>query len=151
MSLLAASTAEPSVVLRQRSNAIKSLDPLLNLVHRFQQLLSSTTLVLLIRTLFAARVIGTAFLLASRAAVLRMLLTSRILTLKTVCLAKHFLWTVWDSRRTRRLRRKLQFELFIMMLGPGGNILCLILFWPGWLLLAAASGALWLGVKMVAT
>jgi hypothetical protein len=40
------------------------------------------------------------------------------------------------SKRIRKLRKKLVFEFMTLILGSGGNNMCLLLFWPGWWLIA---------------
>ncbi|KAI1270987.1 hypothetical protein F5Y07DRAFT_45400 [Xylaria sp. FL0933] len=40
--------------------------------------------------------------------------------------------TLWNSTQMRRLRKRIEFEFFTLILGAGGNNLCLVLFWPGW-------------------
>jgi hypothetical protein len=43
-------------------------------------------------------------------------------------------WSAWNSDQGRRLRKKLEFEFFVLILGCG-NSLCLAVFWPGWLII----------------
>ncbi|KAI0508713.1 hypothetical protein F5B22DRAFT_389013 [Xylaria bambusicola] len=45
---------------------------------------------------------------------------------------------LWDSAQIRRLRKKIEFEFFTLILGAGGNNLCLIVFWPGWAIIGLA-------------
>ncbi|KAK3352873.1 hypothetical protein B0T25DRAFT_568122 [Lasiosphaeria hispida] len=131
MAILAASTSKPTrpVALHHRSdvNVISNLGPFLNRALQFQQLLSSATLLLFIRTVFAARLLATILLLASRVAAFR--------TLLAVNITKRLSWSLWDSKPSRRFRKKLEFEFFVLVLGPGGNALLLLLFWPGWIIL----------------
>ncbi|KAI0456388.1 hypothetical protein F5B21DRAFT_149454 [Xylaria acuta] len=49
---------------------------------------------------------------------------------------------LWDSTHGRRLRKKIEFEFFTLILGGGGNNLCLVIFWPGWSILIVATLAL---------
>ncbi|KAK0715975.1 hypothetical protein B0H67DRAFT_645654 [Lasiosphaeris hirsuta] len=131
MAIIAASTSGPTrpVALHHISsvNVISSLGPLLNRALQFQQLLSSATLLLFIRTVFAARLLATVLLFASRVAAFR--------TLLAVNITKRLSWSLWDSKPSRRFRKKLEFEFFVLVLGPGGNTLFLLLFWPGWIIL----------------
>lgn len=149
MSILTAATAKPGAVvgLTLGSDVISNLGPLLSLALRFQQMLSTATLVLFIRTIFAARLVATALFLTSRLAALQALIVSRTLTMTTASLTTRLCNTIWDSKRSRRLRKKLEFELFTLILGPGGNALLLLLFWPGWLLLGAIFFGLRAGVS----
>lgn len=43
-------------------------------------------------------------------------------------------WSAWNSSQGRRLRKKLEFEFFVLILGCG-NSLCLAVFWPGWFII----------------
>ncbi|KAG8160743.1 hypothetical protein KVR01_009007 [Diaporthe batatas] len=43
-------------------------------------------------------------------------------------------WSTWNSSQGRRLRKKLEFEFFVLILGCG-NSLCLAVFWPGWFII----------------
>jgi len=146
MSIIAAATAKPAggvVGLPPGSYVISNLGPLLSLALRFQQILSTATIVLLIRTFLAAKLVGSTLFLTSRLAALQAFILSRTLTMSTASLTTRLCYTIWDSKRSRRLRKKLEFELFTLILGPGGNALLLLLFWPGWLLL----GAIFFGLK----
>lgn len=42
--------------------------------------------------------------------------------------------SAWNSSQGRRLRKKLEFEFFVLILGCG-NSLCLAVFWPGWFII----------------
>ncbi|CAK7210564.1 hypothetical protein SCUCBS95973_000828 [Sporothrix curviconia] len=55
-------------------------------------------------------------------------------------------WHLWACPPATRLRKKLYFELALVMMGPSGNGLLLVVLWPGWLVLAAG---IW-GVSAVA-
>ncbi|KAI0837883.1 hypothetical protein F5Y06DRAFT_66670 [Hypoxylon sp. FL0890] len=54
---------------------------------------------------------------------------------------------MWETRIIRRLRKKIVVEFFALMLGSGGNCVCLVLFWPGWWLLGLVGLAarFWIG------
>lgn len=43
----------------------------------------------------------------------------------------------WDSKQGRRLRKKVEFEFFVLILGCG-NGFALVILWPGWLLVGLA-------------
>ncbi|CAK7242308.1 MAG: hypothetical protein STHCBS139747_003795 [Sporothrix thermara] len=46
-------------------------------------------------------------------------------------------WHFWACPRATRVRKRLCFELALVVMGPSGNGLLLVLLWPGWLVLAA--------------
>ncbi|KAK4032513.1 hypothetical protein C8A01DRAFT_20416 [Parachaetomium inaequale] len=143
MALLAASRTAPTVSLSRRSDVISTLYPLVNSAVQFQQLIGSAAFHLLVRTYFAATILATVSLWASRSIAWRTFLASRILVARALFLAKRLAWTAWDGKRSRRFRKRLEFELFILLLGPGGNTVMLMLFWPGWLMLAALGWGVW--------
>jgi hypothetical protein len=143
MALLAATRPSPSVSLSHRSDVISTLYPLVNSAVQFQQLIGSAAFHLLVRTYFAATIVATVSLWASKSIAWRVLIASRILVARTLLLTKHLAWTAWNSKQSRRFRKRLEFELFILLLGPGGNTLFLMLFWPGWLMLAFLGWGLW--------
>jgi hypothetical protein len=137
MNILAAPTSKPNVVLQPSLDVISSLGPLLNLAIWFQQILSSATLLLFLRTYLAARVIGAALLFGSRVAALNAFFASRLLALKSATMTQQALTMLWNSQTSIRLRKKLEYEFFVLILGPTGNLMCLLLFWPGWVVLGA--------------
>lgn len=85
------------------------------------------------RLLRVHRLALTYLLLGCNVFALRALLAARDLALALRGLA----WAAWDSRPGRRLRKKLEFELFVLILGCG-NGFCLVVFWPGWVLIGLA-------------
>ncbi|KAK4209982.1 hypothetical protein V8F33_012756 [Rhypophila sp. PSN 637] len=154
MALLAAATTEPSVALRpqiprqksqkpQQVSPLAILGPLVNHALQFQQILSAATCMLFLRSYFAARVIATSLLLASRVIAFRALITSKFLAIGVTGLSQWLLSRVWTSRRSRRFRKNLELELYQLLLGPLGNMMFLLMFWPGWLILAVIVRALW--------
>lgn len=52
-------------------------------------------------------------------------------------------WLAWDSKAMRKLKRKLEFEFFTLMLTTGHHI-CVVLLWPGWWLFAICASMIWL-------
>ncbi len=144
MALLAASRTAPSVALSRRSDVIAILHPLVSSAVRFQQLLGSAAFHLAIRTYFAATIVATISIWASKVIAWRAFLASRILAVRGLFLTKRLAWTAWDCKQARRFRKRLEFEIFVLILGPGGNALLLIIFWPGWLILALLGWGIWL-------
>jgi hypothetical protein len=143
MALLAASRTAPSVSLSPRSDVISALYPFVNSALQFQQLLGSAAFHLLVRTYFAAAMVATLSLWASKSIAWGTFLASRVVAARSLFLAKRLAWTAWDCKRARRFRKRLQFELFVLLLGPGGNTLLLMIFWPGWLMLAFLGWGIW--------
>ncbi|KAK4184676.1 hypothetical protein QBC35DRAFT_477034 [Podospora australis] len=115
---------------RQQSNVISALSPLVQHALQLQQLISTIALHLFVRAYFAVYLVTSATLEASMSIARRALILSKWLGQKT-----------WKSRRATRLRKRLEFELFVLLVGPCGNMLFLMLFWPGWLALGLALWA----------
>ncbi|KXX79227.1 hypothetical protein MMYC01_203420 [Madurella mycetomatis] len=140
MALLASPRTAPrtppgvSLSSQQRSDVISTLYPLINSALQFQQLVSSAAFHVLVRTYFAASLIAATSLLASKSIAWRSFLISRILAARAIALSRRVAWALWDCKSSRRFRKRLEFELYTMLIGPGGNALLLLLFWPGWAL-----------------
>lgn len=64
-------------------------------------------------------------------AALQTYLVAKDLTTMSASALGEITWTAWNSSQVRRLRKKLEFEFFVLILGCG-NSLCLAVFWPGW-------------------
>ncbi|KAL2133523.1 hypothetical protein VTI74DRAFT_2209 [Chaetomium olivicolor] len=143
MALLAAPRTASSKSLSQKSDVISTLYPLINTAVQFQQLVGSAAFHLFVRTYFAATILATTSLWASKGIAWRALIASRIIAARTLVLMKNLAWTAWDCKRSRRFRKRLEFELFALLLGPGGNAMLLMLFWPGWLMLALLGWGIW--------
>ncbi|KAL2152912.1 hypothetical protein VTH82DRAFT_4067 [Thermothelomyces myriococcoides] len=143
MALLATSRSSPTASLTQRPDVIPTFYPLVKGAVQFQQLIGSAAFHIAVRAYFAATIAATVSLWASRSIAWRALLGSRAVVERGLLLAKWLARSAWDSKPSRRLRRRLELELFIWFLGPGGNTLLLMLFWPGWLMLAALFWAIW--------
>jgi hypothetical protein len=95
----------------------------------FQRLLSTTTFFICIRlsifTLYTSKFILLNAIYASRLLVLNLLIASRVVVLGIAS-------AVW--KRTEKARKKLLFEFIIWILNP--NAVALLVFWPGWIVLA---------------
>lgn len=62
---------------------------------------------------------------------LQTLLLARAMIVKSAFALRTLARSAWDSKQGRRLRKKVEFEFFVLILGCG-NGFALILFWPGW-------------------
>lgn len=141
MAILAASRKEPSVSLRTRLDLLGSLRPTLDFSLRLQQLATTASLFLILRACFLGSIVLSHLWLVCRVLSVQAFLTTRLLGLTIGRLAKSAVWRLWRSKAVRRLRKKLVMEFFVLVLGPSGNALVLVIFWPGWLVLA---GLVWL-------
>lgn len=67
-------------------------------------------------------------------AALQTYLIAKDLTTRSATALGEIAWSAWNSSQGRRLRKKLEFEFFVLILGCG-NSLCLAVFWPGWFII----------------
>lgn len=67
-------------------------------------------------------------------AALQTYLIAKGLTIRSAIVLGEIAWSAWNSSHGRRLRKKLEFEFFVLILGCG-NSLCLAVFWPGWIII----------------
>lgn len=141
MAILAASRREPSVSLRKRLDLIGSLGPTLDFSLRLQQLASTASLFLVLQACLLSSIVFSYLWLVCRVLSVQVFLASRLLGLMMARLAKRAAWWLWRCKAVGRLRKKLMVEFFVLVLGPSGNALVLMIFWPGWLVLA---GLVWL-------
>lgn len=141
--LLATSKSAPSVPITQRTDVISALHPIVNSALHFQQIVGSAAFHLFMRTFFAATIVATVSVWASKSIAWRAFLASRHLAAATITMSKRLAWTAWDSKRSRRFRKRLEYELFVLLFGPGGQTFFLLLFWPGWLMLGILGLCVW--------
>ncbi|KAI3330775.1 hypothetical protein F4824DRAFT_323886 [Ustulina deusta] len=128
--VVAAPTKVPATLCRYGSRIVAILASALRLASHCQQLLSRVLLSLCLR----AALLASGLLGLSQSVVQTCQATTR--------LSRQATWMLWDSTHTRRLRKKIEFEFFTLILGAGGNNLCLVIFWPGWGVLGLAVLAL---------
>jgi hypothetical protein len=132
MSVLSASTRTPVVLFQhQNSNAVTSLGPTLDFALQCQQTLSKMSFSLLLRS----------WLVAAHLFILSKPIAARSATAAAEWSVKAS-WSAWNSQPVRRIRKKFEFEFFTFVLGCG-NSLCLLMFWPGWWVLAFFTLAIW--------
>ncbi|KAK4205040.1 hypothetical protein QBC40DRAFT_65456 [Triangularia verruculosa] len=127
---------------RQRSSTLQQPDlittaisPLIQTIHHLQSLAFH----LLLNTLFALSLL----LPAAQAIAYRSFLLSRIILESGVLAARWVYAKVWNGQRSRRFRKRLEFEIFVLLFGSGNTILLLVL-WPGWIVLGMAAVGWWL-------
>lgn len=81
-------------------------------------------------------------------AALQTYLVAKDLTTRSATALGEISWSVWNSTHVRRLRKKLEFEFFVLILGCG-NSLCLAVFWPGWFIIGLLYLA-WMALRFLA-
>ncbi|KAI0466036.1 hypothetical protein F4859DRAFT_341340 [Xylaria cf. heliscus] len=132
---IAASAKNPATSSPHGSWIFTTLASTLHLAGYYQRHLHNALLPLFLQaSLFASRLLH----LGQTASVRTFQTTGRILYY-SIQLSKQTAWKLWDSTQGRRFRKKIEFEFFTLILGGGGNNLCLVIFWPGWGILAVAG------------
>lgn len=128
----------PSALLTSTSNSniLSILSPALTqslyLAAVFQRLLSTTTLFVAIRAYFISLILLRQSFYASQILLLQSYWATILLSRRSLAAVKSVVKMSWKA--TESIRRKLFFEFMVFILG-GGYGLCLILLWPGWLVI----------------
>ncbi|KAI1340321.1 hypothetical protein F5Y15DRAFT_54592 [Xylariaceae sp. FL0016] len=122
VAIIAAPSKDSETFPGHSSGVSPQFAPALQLAHRFQQLLHSAILSLVLR----AYLITFEVLLQAG----WYIQTSAIYGLSMIL--RFFLRQPWDSGAARRLRKKVEYEIFSFLFGFA-HILCLMIFWPGWI------------------
>ncbi|WYZ44879.1 hypothetical protein EsH8_VIII_000195 [Colletotrichum jinshuiense] len=131
VALLTSSTHEPGVAIRQRSDIIAVFGPTFNLAIRFQRLVAVASSLLFVYGHLLATTTLTSTVIATRLFAAHSLYVSR----ETLSALRRCFHTVWESKKVRTVRKKFFMEFATTILGPGGNLLIVMVFWPGWLLI----------------
>jgi hypothetical protein len=138
VSILTASRREPAVSINRHkhSDLIARLTPTtLDVALDFQRIVGSISFYLCLQAYFAAGIVASQLFQAVHFLVLHGLFAGLNTSWRAASRA-------WESKSIRRLRNKVFFEFAVFILGCGNSVF-LVVFWPGWILLAALSLALW--------
>ncbi|OHF03029.1 hypothetical protein CORC01_01787 [Colletotrichum orchidophilum] len=131
VALLTSSKHEPGVTIRQRSDLIAVFGPTSDLALRFQRLVAVASSLLFVY----AHLLATSTLTSAVIATRLFAVHSYIVLNKTTTAVRRSLGHVWESKKVQKLRKKFFMEFATTILGPGGNMLIVMVFWPGWLLI----------------
>ncbi|KAJ4318848.1 hypothetical protein N0V84_006662 [Fusarium piperis] len=140
--LLTASKVELSVSAHPGSDIISLLGPALEIALRFQSLISSLSIFLCLRTWLLTSTTLTGVVYASRIVALKACIATKSSASHGFNMSSKAVVSVWNSKSVQRLRKKLWYEFAVFVLGSG-NMVFLMLFWPGWWLLACVCWAAW--------
>ena len=133
---LSAPKTVPTVLFSKQPEDLSALYLVINKVLWCQQLIGSAAFRLLARAYIVTTIVAMACLWLSKTIVCRSLIAFQNLVPRTLELIGRLSWALWDCKQSRRLRKRFEFEFFALLLGPSGNALILMLFWPGWYILA---------------
>jgi hypothetical protein len=145
MAVFALSKPNPSALLSSstsNTNILALLAPALThslyFAAIFQQLLSTTTLFLFLRTYVLSLLI-----------LRQTFYALHLLFIKSYHYVSDQLGPVVRAgerqgwKATKRFRNKLFFEFMVFVLGPGGNSVLLLVFWPGWIVVGCGVVGIW--------
>lgn len=116
------------------SEILHQLHPALACAFHIHRMLSSASVFLCLR----AYVLASAAIYASRMAALQALLAARF----SAAISGKALGGVWDSYPGRALRKRVFNELAGFVLGSG-NVVFVLVFWPGWWVLGGTTLVAW--------
>ncbi|KAH9889610.1 hypothetical protein F4778DRAFT_384075 [Xylariomycetidae sp. FL2044] len=136
MAIIAAPTKEPSSIAQHHSlHAIDFLEPISRLFLSCQRVFARALLVSLFHICS-----GISYLIEKgRIIALHAYIISSAASCHLKASLSQVVRAAWNSQRTRRLRKKLEYEFFTLILGSVGNNLCLLLFWPGWYIIVLSG------------
>jgi hypothetical protein len=138
--LLAAPTTEPSVSMRRASDGTVLLrSTAAGIVRRQRRIVGPPSAALLKHVRGVTTLATSATLWAIRLIFAQSLFASAL----AIQLARTVLRSAWSSKPVKKLRKKVAFEFIALVLGPGGNMLFLMIFWPGWWFLAGLAWLVW--------
>jgi hypothetical protein len=136
MAILAAPTTELNVVLPGRSNKFAAFGPTLRFAYHFQQAIGSVSFFIILRTVFTVNLVLLGLLVTAKVVAFRSYLVSKFLAVKTATLLRLACVAASSSKSVRRFRKKMEYEVYALFVGPGVNTMLLLVFWPGWLVVA---------------
>lgn len=142
MALLAASMVSSVTLRQQQSQIIHTYAPELDFALRYSNAIGSALFLVIQQAFLLSHVALTYLYRGSKFTSIQSLLISKFLLAKSAVTLCQTTWIVWDSKTIRRLRKKLEFEFFVLILGFG-NGLVLSVFWPGWIFLATIAYFFW--------
>ncbi|EFQ33920.1 uncharacterized protein GLRG_09064 [Colletotrichum graminicola M1.001] len=142
VAILTSSTHELGVTIRQRSDLLALLGPTFTLAVRFQRLVAVASWLLLVY----GHLLATTTLSSTIVATRLFAANSFLLLNATMSAFRRSLRRAWNSKNVSKLRKKFFMEFATTILGPGGNMLIVLVFWPGWMLVLG----LLLAVRMMA-
>lgn len=144
MALLAASAtttqtsaSDSSMSIRQQAELVHRYALELGPVFRYSNAAGPSLFNLTQRFFQLNRVALTYLLFGCNVFALQTFLATRNVALWSAATLGRLAWSAWNSNASRRLRKKLEFEFFVLILGCG-NGFCLLVFWPGWILIGLA-------------
>lgn len=134
VTLCGPSRIDPVVLRPAHLEAVSLLQPTLDYALKFQRLLSAASLFIVLRTYFVA-----AFVASWTAFVSKTLAVFTFKTLRTIIRQSGWaIATVYKTKTVRRMRKRLEFEMGMLILGPGMNTMIIMVFWPGWWFIGGA-------------
>ncbi|KAH7241838.1 hypothetical protein BKA59DRAFT_214379 [Fusarium tricinctum] len=139
--LLTASKVDLSVST-PRSDITRLIGPALQIALRFQSLVGCVTVFLCSHACFFASITFAGLLHASKTVTLNAFVAARFSAFLSFNMSTQAVASAWNSKNIQRLRSKLFYEFAVFILGSG-NMIFLMLFWPGWWVLAGACWAFW--------
>lgn len=140
--LLTASRAKPHPYIPSPTELASQIRPTLGyVIHHLPRVLGAVSVFLCLRAYY---LLAAATLLCAGGGFFSSHENGAVATLGAVSVAMsgQIMNGTWESPVVKRLRRRFFHEFATFILG-GGNALILMLFWPGWWVLAGTTCALW--------
>lgn len=142
VALLTASKVEPGASINPRSDITRLLVPTLALVLRFQSIIGSVSVFICLRAYLLASAVFAGALSATRIVAFQAIVTAKLGAFHGFTMSSKTISDLWNSRSVQTVRRKVFYEFAVFILGTG-NVMIVLLFWPGWWLLAGIFWVVW--------
>ncbi|KAI1413861.1 hypothetical protein F5Y13DRAFT_179229 [Hypoxylon sp. FL1857] len=124
VTIIATPTKEPRAVIQPSFDVVAVFAPTLLIIIQCQQLLGAASLSCYSQAHWLTwQFFRLGWIIASQLYVASSFFRARIMALGRI---------IWETKTIQRLKKRIVFEFFTLMLGSGGNCMCLIVFWPGW-------------------
>ncbi|KAI1172650.1 hypothetical protein F4777DRAFT_494334 [Nemania sp. FL0916] len=133
--IIAVSDTNLAAVFGRVSQLFTTFLSVLHIARQYERLFSTALLSLLLQTSFLA----SGLLPMVQYAAVRAFQATGALVYHSTLLSRHVMRLLWNNTHAKRLRKKIEFEFFTLILGAGGNNLFLVIFWPGWGVLALGA------------
>ncbi|KAF5676995.1 hypothetical protein FHETE_1897 [Fusarium heterosporum] len=140
--LLTASKVDLSVST-PRSDITRLIGPALQIALRFRSLVSSISIFLCLHACFIASITFAGIVYASKTVTTHAFTAAKFSAFYIFNMSTQAVASAWNSKNVQRLRDKIWYEFAVFILGSG-NMIFLMLFWPGWWVLASACWAFWM-------
>lgn len=142
VTLLTASRLEPTVALRPHSTLIVGLGKAFALSLQLHHRLLNVFLFICLQSYLISHALLAAASYTCKHLLFYAFIASAFILKHAFAMSTKAIFDIWDSKSVQNIRARIFYEFAVFILGCG-NAMFLLIFWPGWLLLAGLCFAAW--------